>query len=198
MSWPELGSKYRLDQFSSLVISSGYITPLKCPEAVIDAFATVAAADRNLALAFVGPCEPEYQRQLEQRASQLGIQDHVRVTGYVEEAEFNSWLAVARCAIQLRFPTNGESSAAVMDCLAAGVPTIVSDHGPLRELPDDAVIKVSAPVEPAALGEAILGLLTDDKARKRLHRGALRYAQEVSLEAVADQFWTEVLCPSSR
>jgi glycosyltransferase involved in cell wall biosynthesis len=196
MTWPELASKYGLDQFASLVISSGYVTPLKCPESVIDAFAAVASANRNLALAFVGPCEPEYQRQLERRTYQFGIEDRVRFTGHVEEAEFNSWLAVARCAVQLRFPTNGESSAAVMRCLAAGIPTIVSDHGPLRELPDDAVVKVPAPVEPAVLANALLRLLSDDQACEGLRRGALRYAQGVSFEAVADQLWSEVLCLS--
>ena len=193
-SWPLLASKYGLDQFASLVICNGYITPLKCPEAVIDAFAAAASADRSLALAFVGPCEPEYQRQLEQRASQLGIQDRVLFTGYVDEAELDSWLAAACCAIQMRFPTGGESSGAVMRCLAAGVPTIVTDHGPLRELPDDAAVKVPAQVEPDVLAQTISGLLADDEACARLREGALRHAHEASFEAVADQFWTKVLC----
>jgi glycosyltransferase involved in cell wall biosynthesis len=193
-TWPLLASKYGLDQFPSLVISSGYITALKCPEAVIDAFAVVASADRNLSLAFVGPCEPEYQRQLERRASHLGIEDRVLFTGYVDEAELDSWLAAARCAIQLRFPTNGEFSTAVMRCLAAGVPTIVTDHGPLRELPDDAVVKVPAQVRPTDLAQTIRRLLTDDERCERSREGALRHAQRVSFEAVADQFWTEVLC----
>lgn len=191
--WPVLASKYGLNQSASPMISSGNITTLKCPEAVIDAFAAVASTDGNLALAFVGPCEPEYQRQLERRASQRGIHDRVCFTGYVEEAEFDSWLAVARCAIQLRFPTNGESSAAVMRCLAAGVPTIVSDHGPLRDLPDDAVLKVPTPDEPTTLATALLRLAKDDPARDSLRSGALRYAEKVSFEAVADRFWTDVL-----
>ena len=191
--WPVLASKYGLDQSAYPVISSGNITTLKCPEAVIDAFAAAAPTDANLALAFVGPCEPEYQRQLEQRASRLGIDDRVRFTGYVEEAEFDSWLAVARCAIQLRFPTNGESSAAVMRCLAGGVPTIVSDHGPLRDLPDDAVLKVPTQDEPTTLAAALVHLAKDDRACDSLRTEALRYAQKVSFEAVADRFWTDVL-----
>jgi glycosyltransferase involved in cell wall biosynthesis len=202
MSWPELASKYRLDETATPVVSVGIIGPPKCPEDVIEGFVAADPAANGLVLVFVGEFaggrESTYRQELDQLFHGRGIEDHVRVTGFVEEAEFSSWLAVARCAIQLRFPTNGESSAAVMDCLTAGVPTIVSDHGPLRELPDDAVTKVPAPVEPAALGETILRLLSDDKARKRLHRGALRYAQETSYDVVADRFWTEVLCPSSR
>ena len=194
MNWPELASKYGLDETAAPVVSAGIIGGPKCPGAVIDAFAAVASADRNLVLAFVGPCEPEHQCQLERRASQLGIEDRVLFTGYVDEAELDSWLAAARCAIQLRFPTNGESSAAVMRCLAAGVPTIVSDHGPLRELPDDAVVKVPAQVQPADLAQTIRRLLADDEACARLRESAIRHAHEASFEAVADQFWTEILC----
>jgi glycosyltransferase involved in cell wall biosynthesis len=94
----------------------------------------------------------------------------------------------------MRFPTGGESSGAVMRCLAAGVPTIVTDHGPLRELPDDAAVKVPAQVEPDVLAQTISGLLADDEASARLREGALRHAHEASFEAVADQFWTKVLC----
>jgi glycosyltransferase involved in cell wall biosynthesis len=201
-SWPQLAAKYGLDQRATVLVSVGIIGPAKCPEYVIDGFVAANPAANNLVLVFVGAfaagCESWYKPDLERRISERGIEDRVRFAGHVEEAELDSWLAAARCAIQLRFPTNGESSGAVMRSLAAGLPTIVTDHGPLRELPDDAVIKVPAPVEPSALREAILQLLSDDNARKRLHRGALHYAQRVSFEAVADQFWTEVLCPSSR
>ena len=193
-SWPQLAAKYGLDESATPVVSLGIIWHTKCPEAIIDAFAAVAAADTNLALALVGPCEPNYERELKRRASQLGIEDRLLLTGYVDEAELDSWLAVARCALQLRFPTNGESSAAVMRCLAAGVPTIVSDHGPLRELPDDAVVKVPAQVEPADLAQTIRRLLADDEACARLRESAIRHAHEASFEAVADQFWTEILC----
>ncbi len=84
--------------------------------------------------------ESTYRRELERRISERGIEDRLRFTGYVEEAEFDSWLAAARCAIQLRVPAHVESSGVVMRCVAAGVPTIVSDHGALRELPDDAIL----------------------------------------------------------
>jgi len=49
-------------------------------------------------------------------------------------------------------------------------------------------------VEPADLAQTIRRLLADDEACARLRESAIRHAQEVSFEAVADQFWTEVLC----
>ncbi len=192
--WPQLAAKYGLDHRATVLVSVGILGPTKCPEVTIDGFAAVAAEAGNTVLAFIGPADPTYRGELERRISEYGIEDRVRFTGYVDDAELDSWLAAARCAMQLRFPSNGESSAAVLRCLAAGLPTIVTDHGPLRELPDDAVAKVPTPVEPSALRKAILQLLSDDNACERLHRGALHYVQQVSFEAVTDQFCSEMLC----
>ena len=130
----------------------------------------------------------------ERRATNLAIGERVLFPGYVDEDEFDAWLAACRCAVQLRFPSNGESSAAILHCLAAGVPTIVSDHGPLRELPDEAAIKVPAQVEPAELANDMQKIVSNQALRLRLRDGALRYAKTVSMEAVADRLWTEVLC----
>ena len=81
-----------------------------------------------------------------------------------------------------------------MRCLTAGVPTIVSDHGPLRELPDEAVLKVAAQVEHAELAGAMQQIISNQDLRVRLREGALSYAKEVSMEAVANRLWDEVLC----
>jgi len=192
--WRDLASRYGIDRRAAPIVHLGPVGSSRCPEAIIDAFAAAGPDGRNLVLAFVGECPPSYQAELERRAQAQGVGDRVLFTGYVDEAEVDRWLAVARCALQLRFPTDGGSSGSVMRCLAAGVPTIVSDHGPLRELPDDAVVKVPPQVEPARLARTVCWILDDDGARARLRRGARRYAKVVSVEAVADRFWSEVIC----
>ena len=186
---------FGLPASSSVAVSIGIVGPPKCAESIVDAFALLASGRQNLVLTFVGPVDPPYQRALESRAIGLST-GQIIFTGYVDEGELEAWLAKARCAVQLRFPTNGESSGAVMRCLTAGIPTIVSDHGPMRELPDDSVVKVPAPVEPQALADVMLRLLESDDACARLRDGALRYADEVSLERVVNLFWNKVLSPS--
>ena len=59
------------------------------------------------------------------------------VVGEVDAAEYRRWLAEATVAVQLRSATNGESSAAIGDCLAAGVPTVVTEIGANRFIPDE-------------------------------------------------------------
>jgi glycosyltransferase involved in cell wall biosynthesis len=193
-AWPSLASRYRLDPTGEPIISIGITWSTKCPEPLIAAFAQVVAENPQAILGFVGYCNEGYRRDLQKYADRLGVGERIFFTGHVEESELDDWLAACRCAVQLRFPTNGESSGAVMRCLAEGVPTIVSDHGPLRELPDDAVVKVPAPVEPSQLADAMRSVIGDQALRSRLHDGALRYSKEVSLQAIADRFWTEVVC----
>ncbi len=192
--WLSLAIRYHLDEEKISIVSIGIAWPTKGPETIIEAFALIAQADTRLILVFAGPCDDEYKRDLEKQASKLNVRERVVFTGYVDEAELDAWLAAATCAVQLRFPTNGESSGAIMRCLTAGVPTIVSDHGPLRELPDEAVLKVAAQVEHAELAGAMQEIISNQDLRVRLREGALSYAKEVSMEAVADRLWDEVLC----
>ena len=193
-TWTSLAARYDIDSGCVPIVSIGITWSTKCPETLISAFAKVAADGGESVLVFVGYCNEGYRRELENYADRLGVRRRVYFTGYVDERELDAWLAACSCAVQLRFPTNGESSGAVMRCLAAGVSTIVSDHGPLRELPDDAVVKVPAQVEAAQLGEAIEKVISSEHLRAELRRGALRYSSEVSLEAISDRLWTEVLC----
>ena len=68
-----------------------------------------------------------------------GVGDACDVTGAVTAAEYASWLDRAAVAVQLRRTANGESSAAVADCLAAGAVLVVTGIGAGRDLPDDGV-----------------------------------------------------------
>jgi glycosyltransferase involved in cell wall biosynthesis len=129
-------------------------------------------------LVFVGPAGAEDAAAVEGPG--------VEVRGEVQADEYERWLAEATVAVQLRAATNGESSAAVGDCLAAGVPTVVTDIGANRDLPDSAVVQVPADVDAAALAKVLRGLLDDGPRRAALSAAARRYAGERSFAAAAD------------
>ena len=89
---------------------------------------------------------------------------------------YRAWLDRAELAVQLRASFSGEASAAVGDCLAAGVPMIVTDVGWLGELPDDAAVR-SPPTSPRPSSREACGrLLADPAARDaaRQRRPCLR------------------------
>jgi len=99
------------------------------------------------------------------------------VTRFVEPGgleEFKEFIALADVAVNLRSPTLGETSGAVLRILAAGRPCIVSDVGWFAELPDDCVAKVP-PDDPAEV-DLVRGyverLLADADLRHRLGANA--------------------------
>lgn len=115
----------------------GVLGPTKCNHEIARAWLSTAAARRSKALlAFVGPAAySPYIAELMAicaKARQRGVE--IMLTDRVSEAAYCDWLAAADLAVQLRRQTRGEMSAAIFDCLVAGLPVIVNRHGPLAEL----------------------------------------------------------------
>jgi glycosyltransferase involved in cell wall biosynthesis len=148
-----------------LVVSLGWVDPIKRPLDVVEAF---ARATRNIParLAFVGECAPFLADAIRDRAAQLGIADRVEVTGFVDDAdEYEAWLRRATCLVQLRRRSQGESSGAVVDAIATGVPAITSVAS-ASELPDG-VVDVVEPDAPAEVVAAHLERLLGDETHRR-------------------------------
>ena len=128
----------------------------------------------------------------------LDVGDRVTVTGVVAAAEYAAWLDRAAVAVQLRRTANGESSAAVADCLGAGAAVVVTGIGAARELPPDAVVAVSSAIASTELG-AVIGELLVDPARARRARAtrAARSSARNSFAAAARRFYDDVIAPAA-
>lgn len=62
-------------------------------------------------------------------AVQYGVRDHVHWdTGFVEDARYRNFMAAADAAIQLRSYGFGQPSAALADCISAGLPAVASNE----------------------------------------------------------------------
>ena len=76
------------------------------------------------------------------KVMELGLQHRVRFLGYHPADVRADLAAIADIGVCLRrSPTNGETSAALIDLLRLGVPTIVSDVGSFSDYPDSVVCK---------------------------------------------------------
>ena len=140
-------------------------------------------------MAVVGPASEADLAEVVALIDQLGIADQVTLTNEVSAEDYAAWMARATLAVQLRASTNGEMSGAVGNCLASGVPTIVTAIGAFRDLPDDAVVKVPVDVSPEALAAEIGDLLDDEARRTALASAAQRVAAEHTFAAAADALW---------
>ena len=70
-----------------------------------------------------------------QVAEELGVADRVHITGFLDFDEFAAAIAACDLCLNLRYPTAGETSAALLRTLALGRPTVVSDYAQFAELP---------------------------------------------------------------
>jgi glycosyltransferase involved in cell wall biosynthesis len=70
--------------------------------------------------------------------------ERIRITGYVNSEEFEQYLKCCDLVLNLRYPTMGETSAALLRAMRSGKPCIVSDVGWFSELPDNTVLKLTA------------------------------------------------------
>jgi glycosyltransferase involved in cell wall biosynthesis len=164
-----------------LVIAFGIVAMGKRPDLLVDA---VALLDRPVRLAFVGSCPTVLAEVIRDRAAARGIADQVVVTGTVDDASWGSWLDRAAVAVQLRATASGETSAAVLEALAAGLPT-VTNLATAAELPPGTVRLVDGS-SPAVVAEAIEEILASPPLQQELSDRAVDFARAHTAEHLAE------------
>jgi glycosyltransferase involved in cell wall biosynthesis len=167
------------------IVSLGMVSPVKGTELLVSAFASLRASGVDATLTFVGPVDDGYRAHVDAVATSFGIGDDVRLTGRVDDATYREWLGRATLAVQLRTTTNGESSAAVTDSMAAGLP-VVTNAPHARELPPGTVSLVPWDVDAAALGAHLARLLGDAAARDAIGTAAQTHAAAWTFDTVAE------------
>lgn len=126
---------------TQLVCSFGFIDQTKHSKHLLSAWAQSSLSVLpHSQLVFVGKNEGgDYGQSLINSIQQSGRQDRVLITGFVDDSVYADYLAAADVAVQLRSVSRGETSAAALDCLAAGLPTVVNANGAMAELPAEVV-----------------------------------------------------------
>ncbi len=119
-------ARLRLPDDSFAIASFGFVTPDKAPHDLIWAMSLLRSWRIPASLTFVGEAPVPLQRDLEALAASLGLRGLVGFPGAVTEATWRRWLQAADAAVQLRAHTIGSVSAALMDCLTAGLPTVAN------------------------------------------------------------------------
>lgn len=159
------------------VTSFGIVhTLMKRSALVCEAFCLLAPLHPELTFVLVGPADEDNRRRVEEIIDRTGQRGRVLVTGHVDDAEYTGWLGRSRLSVQLRAHSNGESSAAVADCLGAGVPVVATEVGSMASL--GGVLRLVPPeIEPAALAAVIDEILLNPEEAARLERAGGEHAR---------------------
>jgi glycosyltransferase involved in cell wall biosynthesis len=172
-----------------LIVSLGAVAEVKGIAKVISAFALLAQEYPTARLVIAGgPAEHadawrwhDYARKHAPRAS-------IEIPGRVSDARYAALLRDADVAVQLRLVSNGEASGATADCLAAGIPTLVTDLGWAGELPADVVARVPVDADAALVSGCLDELLVDPQKRAALSAASLDHARSHSVARAADAY----------
>ncbi len=151
----------------------GLMTREKRIETVARALARAGATLTRLRLLLVGPVPDP--GELEALLTRHGLLSRTKVVGHVPFGELPAHLACVDLAVQLRYPTARETSAALLRLLAQGVPTVISDLEQLADIPDAAVVRADVSDEEGEVTRAILRLAERPAARARLGQQAAAF-----------------------
>ncbi len=167
--------------------SIGQVTASKRLDLALRSFARLLTSHPESRYLIVGQVAAD--TDLDGLIDELGLAEVVHRTGYVTGLNaFGDWICTADIIVNLRQPTLGETSAAVLRAMAAGRPTIVFDHGWYSELPEDICLQIPLHNEDA-LYEAMITLANSPKRCNEIGRRAVDYVKnKLAPEACAAQY----------
>ena len=211
-------SKHGIADDAIVVAAFGGITPEKRIPELLRALSAVADRQPNLHFMLVGSAAPHYDVLEDARAWRVA--DRVHVTGFVPDDQLTDYLFAANICACLRWPTNRETSASWLRCLAAGRPTLITDLAQLGTVPTLdprgwRVLQISSePREPVAVSIDLLDedhslqlaferLAADTRLREQLGRAARAWWEaHHQLQPMADAYMrllsTAAAIPSPR
>jgi glycosyltransferase involved in cell wall biosynthesis len=159
-----------------VVGSFGFVASPKRLEVSLRAFARFRREFPDAIYVIVGQVLPS--ADIERLIEAAGLGDKVVLTGYVDLEQLLHYMATVDLAINLRFPTGGETSGSAIRLMGLGKPVIMSNAGSFAEYPDDCCIKIDVDEqEEEMLLVMMRALAADERLRRQIGVNAQRYIQ---------------------
>ena len=171
----EARKQLNLPDDRTIIGSFGFANTQKRIQQIIQALEKVKKDGRQFMYVLVGEAD---RKNISKAVEEAGLSGDVIVTGFVSLCEFDLYLKSCDFCINLRYPTQGESSASLHRMLGMGKPAIVTDVGTFSDYPDDVVLKVRYDEhEVDDIYRAVSLLAGNRKELQKRGRAALEYAR---------------------
>lgn len=118
----------------------GFVTESKRFQSVLSAFREFLRSCPRARYVVVGSDSPHVG--LRQMVYEMGLEGLVWITGYVPWEVFYGLMDATDVCVQLRYPSAGEMSGAILRVMSKGKPVILSNYEQFGEFPDDCCLKV--------------------------------------------------------
>lgn len=133
-------AKLGVEPETPLIGIFGFLKPYKRIRESLRAMRRLVRLEPRARMILVGEEHPDLPMQA--MIDSLGLGGHVRVLGYAPIDEFQQYIGAVDICLNLRYPTAGETSGALLRALGLGRAVIVSDVGAFADLPDEICLKV--------------------------------------------------------
>jgi hypothetical protein len=118
----------------------------------------------------------------------------VRYLGYLERAELDSLMEVSDFCINLRYPSHGEMSSALIDMLGRGKVVAVSNYAQFAEFPDNVCVKIGVGSgEKEGLVRSLLSIARDERHQKSMEEAARAYVAKMHDPNIAAEALVEFM-----
>jgi glycosyltransferase involved in cell wall biosynthesis len=124
-----------------LLVHLGFLTPAKGLDVILRSVVALTQLAVPVRLTVVG--EGDEAAALTAAVTAAGMSERVRSWGYASEADLGGIVAAADLGLVPRYPTAGETSAAVLRFLAAGTPVAVAGYHQFLEFPAAAAPRIA-------------------------------------------------------
>lgn len=183
----QIKAKYKVK--TEIIIGCfGWVNANKRPQVVVKAVADLIREGYAVKLFFWGKAADNGIVNL---AKELGIQDSVYVSGYLDKEEYEAAMELTDIVVNLRYPSMGESSGTLCEAFKYGKAVIVSELNQYTEFPDEVCWKL--PIcneEQELLSQYLKCLIEREDIRKALGGNAQNYADNVlNPERIAEQYY---------
>jgi len=184
-----------IDDDVFVVCSFGLLGPSKLNHRLLRSWldSSLSISDKCI-LVFVGENNlGSYGQELVSAIKDSGCSHRISITGWADAETFHNYLAAADIGVQLRTLSRGETSAAVLDCMSYGLPTIVNANGSMADLNDDAVWMLDDDFDDSDLVKALENLWLNDSSREKYSKSAREVIiNDHAPRLCADQYYVAI------
>jgi glycosyltransferase involved in cell wall biosynthesis len=170
-----------------ILASFGLVTPEKRITTALQCVKRLLDEGSDITYLLVGGSVPHFDALEE--AHRLGISDRVKLTGRVSDEDFWLYAFAADLCLNLRFPSAGETSATLLQLMAAGRAVMITDQAQGLELPDSVVARSSLEGDEDGLFCDVKDLLRHSQRRRKIEESARQFATaEHSVDAMVKDY----------
>jgi glycosyltransferase involved in cell wall biosynthesis len=176
----------------AVLVTTGHLEPVKNHRYLLAVLAAANERGHQLTLDVFG--EGPLLGGLQNLARSLGVAEQVRFRGF--QRNIRDFLPGYRAYVHASYSES--SSLAIMEAMAAGLPIVAGNIGPIAELCDDGAEARFWPLDDPQRGAAtLLALLGDETARSSAARAAsVRFHRDFDAAVVAPQLLSFLVSPT--